>query len=110
MDSQEGDRAGEIGPDTTTSSPSSGNFACAGDVREALELDFIPVIDPNISPLLRGVLRSQCRRVVKVDDRDDAGGYLKSRLRVVQQLVEHLPDAYWPNQYGNPDGMDAHYA
>jgi 2,3-diaminopropionate biosynthesis protein SbnA len=101
---------GEVGPGTTIIESSSGNFACAlATFAKLLELDFIPVIDPTISPLYESSLRSQCRRVVKVDDRDDAGGYLKSRLRMVERLRSEIPDAFWPNQYGNPDGMDAHY-
>jgi len=44
---------------------------------------------------------------VKVEDRDNAGGFLKTRLEAVQQLRKEIPDSYWPNQYGNPDGMAA---
>jgi cysteine synthase A len=47
--------------------------------------------------------------VVKVRERDDAGGYLKSRLRMVRALLAEIPGAYWPNQYGNTDAVDAHY-
>lgn len=101
---------GEIGPGTTIIESSSGNFACAlAAFCKMLQLEFIPVIDPNISPYYESVLRSQCRRVVKVDVRDDIGGFLKTRLDTVQELGKVVPDSYWPNQYGNPDGMAAHY-
>jgi cysteine synthase len=66
-------------------------------------------IPPNISPYSESVLRSQCARVVKVEDPDDSGGFLKTRLETVQELLRETPDSYWPNQYGNPDGMAAHY-
>jgi 2,3-diaminopropionate biosynthesis protein SbnA len=101
---------GEVGPGTTVIESSSGNFACAlAAFCKMLELDFIPVIDPNISPYSESVLRSQCARVVKVEDADDSGGFLKTRLETVQELLKEIPDSYWPNQYGNPDGMAAHY-
>jgi cysteine synthase A len=101
---------GEIGPGTTLVESSSGNFACAVAVfAKMLELDFIAVIDPNVSPLYESFLRTQCARVVRVENRDETGGYLRSRLRMVKALLSDIPDSYWPNQYGNPDGMDAHY-
>jgi N-(2-amino-2-carboxyethyl)-L-glutamate synthase len=46
---------------------------------------------------------------VKVEDRDDTGGFLKTRLQKVKELCATIPNAYWTNQYGNPDAMEAHY-
>jgi len=101
---------GEVGPLTTIIESSSGNFACAlAAFCRMLELDFIPVIDPNISPLYEAHLRSQCSRVVKVKELDDDGGFLKTRLQKVRSLIGESKDAYWPNQYGNPDCITAHY-
>jgi N-(2-amino-2-carboxyethyl)-L-glutamate synthase len=101
---------GEVGPDTTVIESSSGNFACALSVFcSMLDLRFIPVIDPNISPFYEKALACTCDRVVKVDERDDTGGFLKTRLRKVQELLTVTPDSYWPNQYENTDGMAAHY-
>jgi cysteine synthase A len=101
---------GEIGPGTTVVESSSGNFARGlAAFCKMLELNFIPVIDPNISPYYEAVLCSQCTRVVKVNLRDDTGGFLKTRLDKVQELRKEIADSYWPNQYGNPDGMAAHY-
>src|SRR5437588_599437 len=45
----------------------------------------------------------------KVEDRDDTGGFLKTRLEMVKQLCDTIPNAYWTNQYGNPDAVEAHY-
>jgi cysteine synthase A len=47
--------------------------------------------------------------VVKVEEPDDTGGYLKTRLDMVKKLCATVPNAYWPNQYGNLDAMEAHY-
>jgi 2,3-diaminopropionate biosynthesis protein SbnA len=101
---------GEIESQTTIIESSSGNFACAiATLAKMLEINFIPVIDPNISPLYESWLRSQCDRVIKVENHDNTGGFLKSRLCKVQQLKSEISDSYWPNQYANPDCMEAHY-
>jgi cysteine synthase A len=47
--------------------------------------------------------------VVKVEDLDDTGGFLKTRLAMVQHLCTTIPNPFWTNQYGNPDAMEAHY-
>ncbi|MDC0685107.1 2,3-diaminopropionate biosynthesis protein SbnA [Sorangium atrum] len=101
---------GEVDPQTTVVESSSGNFAIAlAAYAQLLGLDYIPVIDPHISAVNEHVLRSLCARVVKVEERDDTGGFLKTRLARVQSLCAALPSSYWPNQYKNPDGMMAHF-
>src|SRR5213083_134852 len=101
---------GEICDETTVIESSSGNFASAlAAFTRLVGLKFIPVIDPNISATYESFLRRSCDRVVKVEERDDTGGFLKTRLEMVQQLCATTPHAYWPNQYANPDAVDAHY-
>jgi N-(2-amino-2-carboxyethyl)-L-glutamate synthase len=101
---------GEIGDETTVIESSSGNFAAAlAAFTHLVGLRFIPVIDPNISTAYESFLRRICPTVVKVEERDDTGGFLKTRLEKVKELCAAVPDAYWPNQYGNPDAADAHY-
>jgi cysteine synthase A len=101
---------GEIGPDTTVIESSSGNFACALSVFcRMLGLKFIPVIDPNISPIYEATLACNCETVVKVTKPDGGGGYLESRLEKVSELLNSSCHSYWPNQYKNADGMAAHY-
>src|SRR5438270_5027070 len=101
---------GEICEQTTVIESSSGNFAAAlAAFTRLVGLRFIPVIDPNISSTYESFLRRTCSRVVKVEDRDDTGGFLKTRLEMVKQLCDTIPNAYWTNQYGNPDAVEAHY-
>ena len=101
---------GEICEQTTVIESSSGNFAAAlAAFTHLVGLQFIPVIDPNISAAYESFLRRICPTVVKVEERDDAGGFLKTRLEKVKQLCASIPNAYWTNQYGNTDAMDAHY-
>jgi 2,3-diaminopropionate biosynthesis protein SbnA len=101
---------GEIGDETTVIESSSGNFAAAlAAFTHLVGLRFIPVIDPNISGAYESFLRRMCPTVVKVEDRDDTGGFLKTRLQMVKHLCATTPNAYWTNQYGNLDAMEAHY-
>src|SRR2546429_7852049 len=101
---------GEICEDTTVIESSSGNFAAAlAAFTHLVGLRFIPVIDPNISGAYESFLRRVCPAVVKVEERDDTGGFLKTRLQKVKELCATVPNAYWTNQYANPDAMEAHY-
>src|SRR5262245_47636671 len=101
---------GEICDATTVVESSSGNFASAlAAYTRLVGLRFIPVIDPNISGTYESFLRRNCATVVKVEERDDAGGFLKTRLAMVRHLCATSPQAYWTNQYGNPDAAEAHY-
>src|SRR5260221_8948750 len=101
---------GEITEETTVIESSSGNFAAAlATFSRLVGLQFIPVIDPNISGTYESFLRRTCPTVVKVEERDDTGGFLKTRLKKVKELCATIPNAYWTNQYGNPDAIEAHY-
>jgi 2,3-diaminopropionate biosynthesis protein SbnA len=101
---------GEICEETTVVESSSGNFAAAlAAFTRLLGLRFIPVIDPNIAGTYESFLRRLCPTVVKVEDRDDTGGFLKTRLEMVKHLCATIPNAYWTNQYGNLDAAQAHY-
>src|SRR6266702_2260665 len=101
---------GAICEETTVIESSSGNFASAlAAFTHLVGLRFIPVIDPTISGTYESFLRRICPTVVKVEDRDDTGGFLKTRLQKVKELCATIPNAYWTNQYGNPDAVEAHY-
>src|SRR6266566_3639528 len=101
---------GEICEETTVIESSSGNFAAAlAAFTHLVGLRFIPVIDPNISSTYESFLRRICPTVVKVEDRDDTGGFLKTRLQKVKELCASIPNAYWTNQYENLDAVEAHY-
>ncbi len=101
---------GEVTEDSTIIESSSGNFASAlASYCQLLGLKFIPVIDPNITSTYEAFLRRNCARVVKVDRRDDTGGFLKTRLQAVKDLVAQTPGGFWTNQYSNLDAVEAHY-
>nr|AYM54410.1 pyridoxal-5'-phosphate-dependent protein beta subunit [Phaselicystis flava] len=101
---------GELDAETTIIESSSGNVALAlASFCRLLGLPFVPVIDPNISSFNESALRAACEVVVKVEERDDTGGYLKTRLAKVKELCNSSRRAYWTNQYSNRDNMLGHF-
>jgi cysteine synthase len=44
-----------------------------------------------------------------VDVSDINGGYLITRLKKVNELLDRIPNSYWINQYGNPLNARAYY-
>jgi len=101
---------GTINEDTTIVESSSGNFAIAlATICKRIGLKFIPVIDPNINPSYENLLSALSYRVEKVEERDETGGYLLTRIKRVNELTESVPNSLWTNQYNNPDNTRAHY-
>ena len=101
---------GDVGPRTHIVESSSGNFALALAVLcRFLGLPFTAVVDPNLSPVYAQALQAHGAAVAMVSRRDDTGGFLKTRLEHVRALLADMPDAWWPNQYGNLDAAAAHY-
>jgi cysteine synthase A len=99
----------EIRPGATVVESSSGNFAMSMSAFcRALRLSFIAVIDANTNTATEEFLKASCEQVFKVDELDETDGFLRARLDRVRQLCQDIPAAYWPNQYGNPDGAEAH--
>ncbi|WP_151737531.1 2,3-diaminopropionate biosynthesis protein SbnA [Paenibacillus tengchongensis] len=103
-------KRGEIHEHSTVIESSSGNFAIAlGTLCKRLGIKFIPVIDPNINSIYENVLLSLTDRVEKVTERDETNGFLLTRLQRVQEMLKITPEAFWTNQYGNPDAVSGHY-
>jgi N-(2-amino-2-carboxyethyl)-L-glutamate synthase len=88
---------------------SSGNLGLALSVVCAIKgYQFICVTDPNAN---RSTVRSMelyGAKVVVVEDRDHAGGYLGSRLKRIEQILRSDPNAVWLNQYANIANKNVH--
>src|ERR1019366_1924437 len=88
----------------------SGNLGIAlAMVARSYGLNLTCVVDPKISPTNLKILRLMGSNVEMVQTKDDQGGYLKTRIARVQQLLHHLPNGYWINQYANQLNWQAHY-
>ncbi len=100
---------GTIDRNTVLIESSSGNFGIALAARAAVHgLRFICVVDPMIATANEALLNAFGAEVVKVTTPDQQGGYLKTRLRRVQELLHSFDNAYWINQYGNPLNAEAY--
>ncbi|WP_179032711.1 2,3-diaminopropionate biosynthesis protein SbnA [Paenibacillus kribbensis] len=101
---------GEIDENTTIIESSSGNFAIAlATICRQLGIRFIAVIDPNINSIYENLLQTISYRVVQVTDRDETGGFLLTRIQMVQKHLKEIPNSFWTNQYSNKDNFKAHY-
>jgi N-(2-amino-2-carboxyethyl)-L-glutamate synthase len=101
---------GLITKSTVIVESSSGNFAIAlASLCKILSLKSIMVIDPNINIAYERVLGMLASKVVKVTKRDETGGFLLTRLNVVREICLDEKDAYWTNQYENPNNYLSYY-
>lgn len=101
---------GLITPKARLIESSSGNLGVAlAMVCAAKGYKFVCVIDPNISAPNKKLIRALGAELIMVDQRDENGGYLNSRIRLIEQLVAENADYIWLNQYQNPNNPLAHY-
>lgn len=88
---------------------SSGNLGLALSLVCSIKgYRFICVTDPNANrAALRGI-ELYGAKVILVEERDAAGGYLGSRLKRIDQILRSNPNAVWLNQYANVANKNAH--
>ncbi|MGA9010295.1 MAG: 2,3-diaminopropionate biosynthesis protein SbnA [Xanthobacteraceae bacterium] len=88
---------------------SSGNLGLALSLICAIKgYKFICVTDPNANrATIRGI-ELYGAKVIVVEDRDSAGGYLGSRLKKIDQILQSDPNAIWLNQYANIANKNVH--
>ncbi|MEW6732311.1 MAG: 2,3-diaminopropionate biosynthesis protein SbnA [Acidobacteriota bacterium] len=107
---EQGLENGAIQPDTHLIESSSGNFGIAlSMVARVYGLSFTCVVDPKISPTNLSILKQFGANIDIVNEPDDQGGYLKTRLRRVKELLQEVPGSLWINQYANQLNWQAHY-
>lgn len=70
---------------------------------------FVAVIDPKTTPEVRARLEEFGAELEQVQEMDETGGYLRSRLRRVHELCKSSRKYVWTNQYRNPANPLAHY-
>jgi cysteine synthase A len=88
---------------------SSGNLGLALSLVCAVKgYEFICVTDPNANrAAIRGI-ELYGATVIVVEDRDQSGGFLGSRLQRIDQLLRENPNAVWLNQYANVANKHVH--
>jgi len=101
---------GRVTPRSTLVESTSGNLGIAlAALCRDLGLPFRAVVDPNITPENRRRLEAYGADLVLVDQRDEGGGYLLSRLARVRDILRRDPTAVWTDQYSNAANPIAHY-
>ncbi|MEJ2865747.1 2,3-diaminopropionate biosynthesis protein SbnA [Actinomycetospora flava] len=101
---------GSIPPGSRLVESSSGNFGVAVAMVARLHgLAFTCVVDPHASPANVAIMRGLGADVDTVDEPDEAGGYLHTRLARVHEILATTPDTVWINQYANDRNWLAHY-
>jgi N-(2-amino-2-carboxyethyl)-L-glutamate synthase len=88
---------------------SSGNLGLALSLVCAIKgYKFICVTDPNANHATIKGMELYGAKVIVVEERDPAGGYLGSRLKKIGQILESEPNATWLNQYANIANKNVH--
>ena len=88
---------------------SSGNLGLALSLVCAIKgYEFICVTDPNANrSAIRGI-ELYGGKVIVIEERDPADGYLGSRLKEIAKILQADPNAVWLNQYANIANKAAH--
>ncbi|WP_417363401.1 2,3-diaminopropionate biosynthesis protein SbnA [Galbibacter sp.] len=100
---------GAIGKSTILIESTSGNMGIAlARICHYMGLKLLLVTDPHINPLAEKIMKAYGAVIIPVDQGDGNGGYLNARLEKVQELLNEIPDSFWPDQYHNPNNPLAH--
>ncbi|GJD20015.1 2,3-diaminopropionate biosynthesis protein SbnA [Rivularia sp. IAM M-261] len=107
---EKGLQDGTITSETHLIESTSGNLGIAlAMMARIYKLSFTCVVDPKISPTNLQILRQLGANINMVQEPDDQGGYLKTRIQRVHQLRKVIPHCLWINQYANQLNWQAHY-
>jgi cysteine synthase A len=94
---------------TTIVESSSGNLGLALSLVCAVKgYKFICVTDPNANRATIRGMELHGAKVCVVEDRDPAGGFLGSRLKKIDQVLQSDPNSIWLNQYANLANKNVH--
>ncbi|MFG2981438.1 PLP-dependent cysteine synthase family protein [Streptomyces sp. NPDC048258] len=95
---------GELRPGATVVESTSGTLgvglAFAG---QALGHPVVLVGDAELEPLMRQLLRAYGAHLELVERPAPEGGWQAARIARLREVLARIPDAYWPDQYNNPD-------
>lgn len=88
----------------------SGNLGVAlSMICRAKGYQFIAVVDPKTTQENIAKMQSLGASIEFVDQQDETGGYLLSRLARVQELLSRSNHYIWTNQYSNLANPDIHF-
>lgn len=101
---------GRLKPSMQVIESSSGNLGVAlSMVCAAKGYAFTCVSDPNISPQSANLIEAYGAKLIIVRSRDKNGGFLGSRIDLIQTMLAENNNLIWINQYENINNVEAHY-
>jgi len=102
--------SGRLAPCTHIVESTSGNLGVAlAFLSQERNYRFTAVTDPKADPVMLEHIQSMGAVVICVQEPDEAGGYLLSRLAMIRRLLAEDRALVWPNQYENPANPLIHY-
>lgn len=91
---------GKLRADSTIIETTSGNLGVAlALLCKASGCDFLAIVDPKTTPENIAKMRALGARIELVDQPDETGGYLLSRLERVREHCRRSDAYVWPDQY-----------
>src|SRR5262249_21866189 len=88
---------------------SSGNLGLALSLVCAIKgCEFVCVTDPNDNHATIKGMELYGAQVIVVEERDRAGGFLGSRFKTINHILQSEPNAVWLNQYANIANKNVH--
>jgi len=102
---------GDITRDSVVIESSSGNMGIGlAQACTCYGLKFICVVDPRTTAQNIRLMEAYGAVVDCVSEPDPSTGeFLQARLNRVHELVDSIPNSYWPNQYENLSNARAHH-
>lgn len=89
---------------------SSGNLAIAlAIVCKAKEYPIISVVDPNTNTLAKRLVTLYGGEIIEVTERDSSGGFLQTRINLINKMLSENENFFWINQYNDNENYYAHY-
>lgn len=100
---------GMLRPGSVIVESSSGNLGIALSIVAAQRgYRFICVCDPRINESSRRLIECYGGEILLVDEPDEHGGFLGTRMATVDRLCRENANYVWLNQYSNPHNPRAH--
>lgn len=104
------ERSNKIGRGSTIIESSSGNLGVAlSAVCANKNYRFICVTDPNASPHSIALMKAFGAEIIVVQQKDTVGGYLASRIDLINKMCTEDDSLIWINQYANKNNWLSHY-
>jgi cysteine synthase A len=101
---------GELTAETVVIESSSGNMGIGlAQFCRFHGIRFICVVDIRTSEQNLAILRAYGAELEVVEEPDESGDLLKTRLNRVRRLREENPTSFWPDQYANRMNDGSHY-